>query len=276
MTPGTKNACYREIVFITDDLGFRNVPGDRTRGNRVLLLGDSFGAGSGSSQDSTLASLLHNRYGVAAYNLSVAGASPWQELMTLKSELAHVHIERPAVVLWLLFGGNDLEEFYGDRVDAAPTNGTCRRLEIKLRTFLNRSPIKQTIERLLRARVRVVGQARIIAPNETVVERSLPDGRTMLFYYKYAQAALLQRPGIRRHRNYGKFRAVFEEMVRYCDAEDLKLIAVVVPSKEEVYEWVLRRREVWISWVGPSGFSLEVAHLCAGGGVQFLDLTPPW
>lgn len=57
----------RPIVFKVDSFGFRNATD--YHGQRYVLVGDSFIAGSGNSQEHTLGVQLKQRYGIEAYNL---------------------------------------------------------------------------------------------------------------------------------------------------------------------------------------------------------------
>jgi hypothetical protein len=61
----------RRIEFATDEFGFRN---DASyRGQDWVLVGDSFIAGHGLTQDDTLANQLRNRHGLDAYSLAYPG-----------------------------------------------------------------------------------------------------------------------------------------------------------------------------------------------------------
>ena len=62
----------REIIFNVDSFGFRN---DADYGNeKFILIGDSFIAGNGNSQEDTLSSQLIDAYGAKVYNMGHPGA----------------------------------------------------------------------------------------------------------------------------------------------------------------------------------------------------------
>jgi len=61
---------YRRLSFSTDAFGFRNLPGDGPI--RVILFGDSFAAGRGTSDDETLPRHLERMLGCRVYNAAAA------------------------------------------------------------------------------------------------------------------------------------------------------------------------------------------------------------
>lgn len=96
----------RTIVFRTDRDGFRN---ERDyHGQRWVLLGDSFVAGTGNSQEQVLAAQLRDRYGVPAYSLAYNGGNLADYAAYLRGFRAR-HGEDFRVLLFL-FEGNDFEE----------------------------------------------------------------------------------------------------------------------------------------------------------------------
>lgn len=94
------------IVYRSDENGFHNPPGAWARANRVALLGDSFAHGSCVKSEDNIAAHLEKNYG-PALNLGVGGFGPLSMLATLREYLP---AQRPPVVLWLYFEGNDLIE----------------------------------------------------------------------------------------------------------------------------------------------------------------------
>lgn len=99
----------REVVFQTDSDGFRN---DRDyHGQPYALVGDSFIAALGDSQEAMLNVQLERDFGVASYNLGQPG--------DLNDYLAYIrgfrarHGEQPAILLFL-FEGNDFPEALSD------------------------------------------------------------------------------------------------------------------------------------------------------------------
>src|SRR5262245_15345350 len=97
----------RHERFATDAFGFRNerVP----EAVELVVLGDSYGLGEGTTQERTWASLVERRTGLATYNLSIPGG-PWHELVNLQVELDRLHPRPGALVLWTIFPANDLDD----------------------------------------------------------------------------------------------------------------------------------------------------------------------
>jgi len=98
----------RHIRFHTDRDGFRN---DRDyHGQRYLLIGDSFAAGSSNSHEDALVSQLRDTYHLDTYSLAYPG-SPADYLAYLKG--FQRRYADPVRVLLFIFEGNDFEESRG-------------------------------------------------------------------------------------------------------------------------------------------------------------------
>ncbi len=94
-----------ELVFTSDEHGFRNPSGSHGAGDAdLVLIGDSFAQGYCVEEARSVAGLLRSRY-PRTVNLGATGAGPLWELGTLREYGAAL---RPAVVVWLFFEGNDL------------------------------------------------------------------------------------------------------------------------------------------------------------------------
>ena len=100
----------RRIRFKTDSLGFRN--NSDYRGQRYVLVGDSFVVGDGSTQEDTLAVQLRERYGIDVYTL----AHPGGILEYVKYILYFKKIYKTDFrVLMFLYEGNDFAEGFSRR-----------------------------------------------------------------------------------------------------------------------------------------------------------------
>lgn len=78
----TKLAVKKNENWITDKLGFRN--NQFLNNPKILIIGDSFVAGSSLPQDSTLSNLLNNRLNTDVYNMAPATFSDFLELINKK------------------------------------------------------------------------------------------------------------------------------------------------------------------------------------------------
>ncbi len=113
MSGEKKYRVYRDVEFITDQYGFRNYPVADNDSFDIIALGDSYTYGSGTTQDSIWTSQLEKISGLSVYNLATPGG-PWAELMNLQLELPRIKLKKNAKVIWMLFSGNDLVDYYGD------------------------------------------------------------------------------------------------------------------------------------------------------------------
>lgn len=255
---------YRHLRFRSDHFGFPNesIPEQAN----VILLGDSFGAGSATSQDKTWASLLHSHYAAAVYNLSMPDCGPWQELMNLKLELPRVKHTRDTTVVWAIFSGNDLDDQYQDRLEPATTNNGMAEALVSLASFRNRSPV-----------LRIFGQALLVAQGgrHPPVLRRLATGRTIMFRPGYITTMQRTLQEIESHPNYHPLIRVFGEMSRFATREGLRVAVVMVPSKEEVYRWILMGDGNSHLDSEPSAFATVVHRLSDVNGFEFADLKPP-
>jgi len=93
----------RDVTYHIDDYGFRN--NADYAGERYILVGDSFVAGSGNTQDELLSAQLKRSYGLSTYNLAHPGGLP--DYANYVDAFARTH--RGFKVLLFVFEGNDFE-----------------------------------------------------------------------------------------------------------------------------------------------------------------------
>lgn len=259
---------YRDFKLVTDHFGFRNDPAlTQTGGPDLVLLGDSFGAGTGTTQDATWATLLARERGMNVYNLSIEGAGPWQEFINLETEVERVKPREGALLVWAIFAGNDLDDPYYPQLQLSelPWQGTLRQLIFDFKKFRRRSPLRRVLSHAAGAGW---------AARENVLTKDLGDGRKLLFYAPFARAVARTREEVTRHPNFNALAATVAAMRRLADTRRLKVAVVLVPAKEEVYSWALAGKPPWSDAQSPSGFSLALAQLCAQQDMTFLDLKP--
>jgi hypothetical protein len=258
----------RTMEFQTDSAGFRNT--SIAQPIEMLILGDSFGAGAGTTQDKTVSRLLETRYGYPTYNLSFPASGPWQQYVNFAIESPRLTFTRNAVVTWLLYTGNDLDDDYGDtwRLEELPWKSGFSAWKVAYKTYRGRSPIHQFTDNLLRRFKRPEGLA------ANVLTATLPDGRPVLFLKNQEEWGQRSRGEVERHHNFPKLRRTMEEMKRLIGEKGLKIVIVVLPTKGEVYPWVLHRRNQLTEDVGPSGFSQAVFSVCEGLHLPCFDAKP--
>jgi hypothetical protein len=255
---------WHRIKFVTDEYGFRNeLPpaASRARPLDLIVLGDSFGVASATTQEETLSSVLARDYSQAVYNLSIAGEGHQQQYANLLLEGPRLNTREGASVLWLIFAGNDLDEIYYPELET-PKPARLRllaRFAVAVVDFRDRSPLH-----------------RLLSGNDSrsIIERKFIDGRRMLFNEYYAQRRWRTAEDVMRHPNFEHLKKTFSAMQRLAGERRLQVSVALVPSKEEVYSWVLDGARAWSANREPSGFSSVLRPLCKEHGFSFLDLKP--
>jgi hypothetical protein len=254
---------YRDIKFVTDGFGFRNVlpqSGEQAGGFDLILLGDSFAEGVGTSQRNTWSDILSRNYGIATCNLSVSGAGPWHEYMNLSLEMDRLKTHEGTVLLWAIFAGNDLDDYYGP-LDLArsPRRSPAAIFARAFQTFRHRSPLAQILFRIT---------------GKQILAREFLEGRKLLFYAPYALRKDRTLDDVRRHSNYKNLKATVSAVGKLAEAKRMTMAITLVPSKEEVYSWVLDRSQPWSTNDSPSGFSLALEELSEQAGIHYFDMKP--
>jgi hypothetical protein len=259
----------REIEFATDAFGFRNEPAAAEAPIDVLVLGDSYAVGNGTTQNETFAALLAARSGLRVYDLAFVG-SPWHQLLNLETEAPRLRLAPGARLVWMPFEGNDLDESYGEsfQASALAQDSLVGQARIRWHGFRQRSPVRAASIRLWHAALR---------PRPVVRAAQLPDGRELLFYAPYAERVRRDAGAVRAHANFSRLRAIVGELHARASALGLDVVVAIAPSKERVYGWVLDGRAAPpdAAAPAPSGFARAVGELCTGHGMRVVDLGPP-
>lgn len=261
----------RRVVFRTDSFGFRNdgEPRDR-RPYDLIVLGDSFGVGTGTTQERTWVSLLQGRrqgrQGLEVYNLSMPG-SPLHHSVNLATQIERLPVHAGSLVLLVLFSGNDLDDDYPAswvKLSSLPWSGPGERLAVRVSTFLRRSPLRQLVERRREGRRSAAD----------VLVRDFPNGQKVLFFRPYAERRRRTEAMVRSHPHYGRLLAAIRDIRRVAGEHRLPLGVLLLPSKEEVYEWSLEGSPPWTTDRRPSGLARAVGDFCRRNGLGFFDLEP--
>src|SRR5574341_170065 len=203
----------RRVEFRTDAAGFRNVT--VTNPIEVLVVGDSFSAGVGMTQERIFSQVLQQRYGLRVYNLAFPGG-PWDQCLNLLIESPRLTFASDARLVWTLYTGNDLDDTYGAEWNPAtlPWRAGFSAWRVSYRTFRNRSPINQLMEGLW-ACWRGTG--------ESVLVRSLPDGRPMLFLSGHEAWGSRARGEVERHPNFPRLEQTLSIMQELATERGLAL-----------------------------------------------------
>ena len=255
---------WRQVRFVTDEYGFRNETprtGSEARPLDVIVLADSFGVAAGTSQEEILSSWLERDFGLHVYNLSVSRENPLQQYANLKIEGERLNTREGTCVLWLIFPGNDLDEpYYRELENPQPVwPGPFKRFANSIGDFRSRSPVRRLWSR---------------DGSGQVIERTLVDGRRILFHETYAQRRSRSAEDIKQHPNFESLKSTLGAMERLAADRRLTVAVALVPSKEEVYSWVLDGAPPWSTDERLSYFSVVLRELCEQHGFRFLDLKP--
>lgn len=254
----------RRIRFATDEAGFRNerVPPQID----LLVLGDSFGAGWGTTQNRIFASLLETRYGRRVYNLSYPGG-PYNQYLDFVLESPRLGLAPAAKMVWTFYAGNDLDDAGGETWNLAelPWRSAVGQWAVRYRTFRNRSPLNRLMEGL---RLRFGNESNV------VLRRALPDGRPVLFHATHEAWGLRAKEEVERHPNFAKLERTLAAMRAALDARGIEAVIVLLPTKGEVYRWVFEERRPLPSDATSSGFAQAVLGACARAKLRCLDAKP--
>jgi hypothetical protein len=235
----------REVLFQTDEAGFRNTS---TKGPfDLVILGDSFAAGAGTSQEKIFSTLLRTQYGRRTYNLSFHAIGPWA-----------------------LYTGNDLDEEPQQIWDISqlPWSSRLTAWRVRYRTFWGRSVVRHWLESLQRRTFRD-GDARA---DELV--RSLPQGQRISFLSSSEADARLSRNAVASHPNFPAIVRTMEEMKRLAAQRAIALAVILLPTKGEVYRWLLEEREPSREDGSPSGFAEAILETCDRISLSCFDTKP--
>jgi hypothetical protein len=253
-------AVPRVTVFRTDDLGFRNGPDRTAHPVDLLIVGDSFTVGVGTTQPATWVEQLRADTGVSLYNLSMPGG-PWQHLIETRIFLARIPLRRGGRLLLCLYAGNDLDDYYGLQLEPA---------ELRFA-----SSWEELLHRIGFAQRRNLIRKALAAPTELrqrVFIGKVGNREGILFYRPNLDVALRSEAEVTEHPNARALFATLDSFLQLAASHPFGLEIVLFPSKEEVYAWAL---EPGLSRTIAKrrGLARVLAAYCASHSVPFLDLT---
>jgi hypothetical protein len=242
----------RRIVFRTDEFGFRNLP--QLEPADILILGDSFAAGSGTTDEETFARLLESTYGFRSYNFAYPGG-PYDQFITFAIEWPRLKVTSRPRMIWTFFTGNDMDDAGGETWDISnlPWRHGIAAWQVKFKTYRNRSPLNQWMEAL---RIKFKGTS------TDVIVRSLPNGQPILFFKAHETWGNRSRPEVEQHPNFEKLKRTLAAMRVLTTERQVDLTVLILPTKGEVYRWLLETRNPQPDDSNASGFALAVLEAC--------------
>jgi hypothetical protein len=256
-----------------DPLGYRNKLHATDDPCDAILIGDSFGFCGSSKDDNTITEMLYKKHGMNTYNLSVSGNGPWEQFLLLKNEMDNISTIKNAKIFWLLFSGNDLEGNFGPLDDLSSLNSVSNRVgrfKDAYFTFRQNSPVRNYIKNIQK---RVAGNTL----HDNVALKEFGKGNKMAFNKKYVDELdnyLCCGCNIDHHPNHHIFKKTLEAMISYSREKNVSLNIFLLPSKGEVYEWVLREMEPWTSSLCESPLSTLIKNTCTNNKIAYFDLKP--
>jgi hypothetical protein len=250
---------YREEVFTTDAAGYRNRRKPAKPFEGILLLGDSFAAGSGMRDEQTLSEQLGDLSHCSVYN---GGSSP--DPLKLMSSLQMTH----GLVIW---------EQSERRALSHPSLGEVLDVELSrkwrpIRRILGDERVQELRRIILYSPLEIVfGRAVKLLQNDeffpnpyrgVVAEANLRNGQEMLFLQSELDNYKLDRP---------TDPAFYVARNKELQAMGISLIVVLVPDKYVVYHDLLSP--------APPGPDREpfldlVEKRLVADGVPVVNLTP--
>ena len=254
---------WRDVTFTTDEFGFRNALRSSEDAYSAIILGDSFGAGVGTSQEYILSSVLEKKYGIRSYNLSVPG-NPWQSYVNLALEQDRIALKKGGTIVFLLFPGNDLDGYWGALdTDELPLLGWLGRRVFRVYGVVRRSPLLQIVRRIAGAGAR-----------RTSVLKVQGGERKTLFYDVYAKRRGMTPRDIQKHENYSALLGVLLGFHDKAKAWQAKFIVAVVPSKSQIYGWLLDPSPLPQWDKKESIMARSLSSFCIEHGIGLADLRP--
>jgi hypothetical protein len=246
------------VDYHTDENGFRNPVGINRAD--IVFIGDSLTEAAQVEEQDTFVRRVERITELSAVNLGRGAYGPQQELIVLKRYgLAY----RPRVVVWQLFGGNDLADA---RVFAEwKKNPQAGVMPLRDR-YTENSLLADWIPRV-----------RHEPTNLTTVKFKHNDGSEtpITLRYEYDPAAPSKNPV-----GFAETTQAIETGYRLCQTQGVKLVVVLVPSMVRVMKpYIVFDREEDRTRYLPNvqsdikDFSSSLAEFCSQLGCSFIDMS---
>lgn len=258
----------REERFFTDEYGFRNSREELKPPYDVIVLGDSFGMGLSASQDEHWAALL-NQEGHSVYNLSMPSTCSAHEAARISQEVARLPLAPKTTFIALVYSGNDLEECSKsvNEILAEGPQSAWKQALTWLEDYRSRSPLRQLGMRLV---------YRFLFSDPVIEARSIPAIGEVLFYKPHDKAARATQATVEKSDNFKNLTESLLTIRTIADTHHANLLVVLIPSKEEVYNWLLHGSRAWEGTETSSGFSQAVLAVCEKNRLTCINLKSPF
>ena len=256
----------RTEIFQTDQFGFRNSPGSSRPPYDMVILGDSFGMGLGSSQEEHWGALLnHERHSV--YNLSMPVTCATHGAARLSLEMDRLQLTPGPTIIAPVYTGNDIGDCV-DSVESILAHGPQSRAEALISTiqsYRSRSPIRQLSMRLVH---------QFIITDPVIQVKKWGASENIIFYKPHDRAARMSIELVESNQNFKNLLGGLLKIQEIAKAHQANVVVVSVPTKEEIYGWVLHDETPWSGSAIESGISQAVRAFCAKHNLRYIDLKP--
>lgn len=247
----------RKVRFTTDQLGFRNAP-ISSEPYDLLIIGDSFAVGMGTSQEDIFPTLLQRTH--RTYALAMPGG-PWEGYANLSLLRDAIPLKPGGTLVLLLFPGNDLDDhYYPLEIESSRGGSFVSRGLATFKGWRTRSFVGHVLRRVSRK------------GNRDAVLVQEHAGNKVLFYKPYDEARRRTVEQWKGHKNAAAFLSTLDAMRRLAEEKKLTLKLAVVPGKEEVYSWLLDPSAS--PGDGPSPFVRFLTPVAQERGLPVIDLGP--
>ncbi len=216
---GRKTPFCDEVVYRTDENGFRNPPGIGRAD--IVFLGDSVTEAGELDEDSTFVRGTASALGLVAVNLGTSGYGPQQELAVLRRYgLAY----RPRLVVWQMTEWNDVIDAQAYRLRDEPA---ARALPPWDSLYARHSPVMRLVSAVLPGRL------------PSAVEFRGSDGRVEAqMFWPYRPDPHRQLPEA-----FAETRLAIRTAFEACRAQGIDFVVLYVPSHMRVLLPYLRFKE---------------------------------
>jgi hypothetical protein len=247
-------SCFRKTNISVDKFGFVNPKMNFLMKQNIIVLGDSYSSAAPSYSD-CWPNLLRIKTKKNVYNLAQPGESPNQEFIQFSLENKRILKDTNCIILWQLFSGNDLDDvFFGLNIDSLKSTLFLDKIITKS-TNLYSSSILGFITDKIKAKNNIDYK-----PNSVLVKTDTY-GKKMYFLKPYIEHARRTEKDIVSHPNFKNIEKLIACMKKKFGYK-YKIIIMPLPSKEEVYYWMLNKNDSVLIHKNKFKFSKIINKLC--------------
>jgi hypothetical protein len=182
--------------------------------------------------------------------------------------MERLDIHPGTTIILAIFSGNDLDDPYGPtEITDLPLNDTVETARVALSTYRNRSVIMQLKDRFDRANNPANRSDNVLA------KEALDVGR-ILFYKPHIERKDRSREDILQHKNYSYLEQTLSAIKDLAIRHSATFKIILIPTKAEIYSWVVDGAVPWSRGTEPSGLSTVLRELSLADEIEFLDIKP--